>query len=67
MSILRCMIWNALRLFHRQVQVFLRVFMFVSLRAAIVGRAMRFTGISYLCDSAVFWLTPEGRTHTLID
>lgn len=98
MAALRFMVWNALLLIRRPFQFFVRVFMFISLGAAIGGVVMIFTGtgseqldneipfavrflaplvmvatyfmwsgISYLYDSAVFRITPEGRSLTLFD
>ncbi|SCZ73477.1 hypothetical protein SAMN04488118_11733 [Epibacterium ulvae] len=98
MAVLRFMIWNLMMLIRRPVQFVVRVFMFISLGAAIgavvviftgtgnaqldesvpfiarlmaplilAGTYFMWSGISYLYDSAVFRLTPEGRTVTLFD
>ncbi|WP_120632594.1 hypothetical protein [Ruegeria sp. EL01] len=98
MTILRFTAWNALLILRRPIQFILRLSMFFSLAATVVGVVMIFTGtgndrldadmpfivrllapvivaatyflwsgISYLYDSAVFRLTPEGRTITLFD
>lgn len=98
MAALRFMIWNALLLIRRPFQFFVRIFMFLSLGAAICAFVVIFTGtgnekldndlpfiakllapvilagtyfmwsgVSYLYDSAVFRLTPEGRSLTLFD
>lgn len=44
MAALRFMVWNALLLIRRPFQFFVRVFMFISLGAAIGGVVMIFTG-----------------------
>ncbi|MCF6433179.1 MULTISPECIES: hypothetical protein [unclassified Leisingera] len=98
MAALRFMTWNALLLIRRPFQFVVRVFMFISLGAAVVSVVVIFTGtgneqidadapiwarvaasaimvasyfawsgISYLFDSALFKLTPEGRALTLFN
>ncbi|MFV1761516.1 hypothetical protein VWY69_00330 [Phaeobacter sp. A90a-4k] len=98
MAVLRFMIWNAMILVRRPVQFLLRIFMVLSLGAALGASVAFFTGtgserldenlpfiakllapvilagfyfmwsaLSYLYDSAVFRLTPDGRDVALFD